>query len=760
MRKMTVFKENSKVLIGAYLRTFVLFFAPFLIISGVLFFLQPYNHNKSTAIGCERLFESRALEFFLDSGLNSILSGEKDISELSGLFGDEFDIHGLYRWDGHWVNLSNTGHYLDEKITPDEITRNSINKHDVHFLKANRKALDAEIPLYYAAEMRSGTLYLVSARLSASYAFFLQSIPSKSTTKDAFLLLAISAVLAVGLTFLLKAFVYEYALKIRRSTASGEFSLPKPILTGLEKVGLVAIDFAKSAYEARQQKRNILLQKQSEFDSERKDFSIVREIAQATAAASDLRSAAFEALVPLMRKTGARCGAIFRIRDNKHLEFIGENNLPADLAEALSSEDSEMTGLRASAENVAIDNILITDIPGAEGNPILSLQGEGLTNVLCIRLRIKNRDWGMIHLYTAASTSFESRDRALLLAVADEIALILENKGLLAKLDERIKESLSYYEFSKVLIASNDFDMLLENILWLIHENLGVPFCSVLLAEDEEQMLYVRAMWGYGQEHRNMKIPFGQGLTGWVVQNGEAALVKNVKNDQRYLEGFDWVTSELAVPLIADGKIIGVLDCESNEAHQLDESDLRFMSMFADPSALAIKRALDFTEMSRQLVLDPVTKLYNRRYFDNLIDSNGEELLLRHGKVSVAFISVSNLGEINNVYGYLAGDIIIKQVAKMLTSLFPEGIISRYGQSEFLVLLPGVGEEAMLRMVDELRALREVWMEEHPDAIPIAFSQGYATTSRYDELRNLVYRADSQAAHYRRQNNNQKKSEG
>ncbi|MGC9314301.1 MAG: GAF domain-containing protein [bacterium] len=757
---MSALKGNTKSLLPAYLRTIALFLAPLLLISSFLVFLQPYHQKKSIAIGCESLFESRAVEFFLDGGLNSILSGEKDGSELSGFFGEEFDIHGLYRWDGHWVNLISTTHYLDEKITPSEITRNSISKHNVYFLKQNRKALDSDIPLYYAAEMRGGKLFLVSARLNTGYAFFLQAMPGRRTTADVLLLLVISGVFAVALTFLTKAFINEFALKIRRSTASAEFSLPSPILVGLENVGKVAIESAKSAYEARQQKRNILLQKQSEFDSERKDFSIVREIAQATAAASDLRSAAFEALVPLMRKTGARCGAIFRIRNNKRLELIGENNLPADLAEALSSEDSEITSLRASAEDVAIDNILIMDIPGAEGNPILSLQGEGLTNVLCIRLRIKNRDWGVIHLYTAGSTSFESRDRALMLAVADEIALILENKGLLAKLDERIKESLSYYEFSKVLISTNDFDMLLENILWLIHENLGVPFCSVLIANDEEQMLYVRAMWGYGQEHRNMKIPYGQGLTGWVVQNGEAALVKNVKSDPRYLEGFEWVTSELAVPLIADGKIIGVLDCESNEAHQLDESDLRFMSMFADPSALAIKRALDYTEMSRKLVLDPVTKLYNRRYFDNLIDSNGEELLLRHGKVSVAFISVSNLGEINNVYGYIAGDIIIKQVAKMLASLFPEGIISRYGQSEFLVLLPGVGEEAMLRMVDELRALREEWMAEHPDAIPIAFSQGYATTNRYDELRNLVYRADSQAAHYRRQNNNQNNSKG
>ena len=88
----------------------------------------------------------------------------------------------------------------------------------------------------------------------------------------------------------------------------------------------------------------------------------------------------------------------------------------------------------------------------------------------------------------------------------------------------------------------------------------------------------------------------------------------------------------------------------------------------------------------------------------------------------------------------------------MLSELFPEGKISRYGGDEFLVLLPGIGEEAMERMVEELLRLRKIWERDHPDSLPLTFSQGYATTNRYDELQGLIHTADSQAAHKRRTN--------
>ncbi len=738
-----------------FILTFLLFFVPFILISSAIFFFNPYLQRRSISEGCARLFEQRAFDFFREGGLSRFLEMSEDSTGPHHL--EEFDIVGLYLWEGHWVNIYSCDDFFRAKFNNTYIAKNFSKKHGIYFWKGNLRAVKSDQGVFFAAEPRGDKLYLLSAKFKPEFSSFIGVIPEHSLNHiiaDILSLVAFCTVLALAFTFILAAFIQNYSLKISRSTASAKFELPSAPYLGLNEIGNLAVESAKSAYEARQQRRNILLQKQTEFETERRDFSIIREIAQAAVSAPDLHTAASESLIPLLRRTGARCAAIYKHHNSMHLRMIGEKNLPADLAIALSDFEAISANFELPSEGFKIDTIPIQELSSEAGNPIQSLRDEGPTHAHRIALNIKGELWGIIHLYSTGLNFLDERTQNLLLAAADEIALILQNKELLAQLDGRIKEGLSYYDFSKTLIAVNEFDMLLENILWLVHETLDVPFCSVLLGDDEEQMLYVRAMWGYGQEHKNMKLPYGKGLTGWAVLNGEAALAKDVSKDPRYLEGFEWVTSELAVPLIADAKVIGVLDCESNETHQLDESDLRFLSMVAEPAALSIRRAQLFTEMSRQLVLDPVTKLYNRRYFDNLIDTNGEELLLRHGKVSVAFISISNLGEINNTYGYVAGDLIVKQAAKMLTSLFPEGIISRYGLSEFLVLLPGIGEEAMLRMVEELRILREEWMNDHPDAIPITFSQGFATTNRYDELRNLVYRADSEAAHYRRQNGN------
>ncbi len=745
--------SKTKFGLKAFFKTFILFFIPMVLITLGVFIFLPYFQNRSIATGCERLFEQRALDFFRKGGLSSYINTGDDSTLVNFLSEREFEIMCIYVWDGHWIALYSREDFIHPDFRPSEIGNNFIEKHNILFWKGNSGAIESDPPLFHAAEYRGGKLYLMTARLDSEYVDFIEIIPKKYNVNDIILLFSLSLLLSLGATFLLAALVQGYSIRIRRSSTMAEFHPPSAPFIGLDELGHFALDSARNAYETRQQKRNILLQQESEFESERRDFSIVREIAQTTVAATNLTNAADKALIPLVRRTGVRCGAIYRIHGNDELKMIGEHNLPADLAVVLAEPDSEVQNLKKPVSSDKIEIIPIQLIPGARGNPILSLKEEGLTHTLCITLDVKGEMWGVIHLYNAGPIKIDNRLNSLLLATADEIALILENKRVLTELDGRIKESLAYYEFSKTLISINDFDMLLENILWLIHEILEVPFCSVLLVNEEEETLDVKAIWGYGKEHEKMRLKFGEGLIGWTAKHGEAALVKDVSADPRYYEGFSWVTSELAVPLIADGKVIGVLDCESDETHQLDESDLRFLSAVAEPIALAIQRAMRYTEMSRQLVLDPVTNLYNRRYFDNLIEKNGEELLLRHGKVSVAFINVSNLGEINNSYGYLAGDLIVKQVAKMLKGMFTEGIISRYGQSEFLILLPGIGEEAMLRMVEELRELREKWLEKHPDSIPITFSQGYATTDRYDELRNLINRADSQAVKDRMQNN-------
>jgi len=176
--------------------------------------------------------------------------------------------------------------------------------------------------------------------------------------------------------------------------------------------------------------------------------------------------------------------------------------------------------------------------------------------------------------------------------------------------------------------------------------------------------------------------------------------------------------------------------------YSFSETDVRFLTHVAELASLAIERTRIQADLARHFILDPVTQLYNAAYFDDYISKHGKELLLRHGRISIAVIGITNFDEMNSSYGSAATDLIAKQTAEMLDELFPESIVARYTNSEFFVLLPGIGEKAADKLIDSLQRHRERWSSKHADALPLSFTVGYATATRFDELENLISMVD------------------
>ncbi len=89
-----------------------------------------------------------------------------------------------------------------------------------------------------------------------------------------------------------------------------------------------------------------------------------------------------------------------------------------------------------------------------------------------------------------------------------------------------------------------------------------------------------------------------EGITGWVAGSGEPLLAPDVSQEPRYvwLRGSS-TRSELAVPLKVAGKVIGVLDAQSERLNAFDESDLTVMQSLANQAAIAIENARLYESM-------------------------------------------------------------------------------------------------------------------------------------------------------------------
>jgi len=724
-----------------------LFFLLFAISGVIGVFINFGIQKRDFSEGHVNFFEENSSRFFNDDDLIEKLDNIYDIESASRNLeiDDEYRSFAIFEWHDGWDPIVITSPALSLiDFTPKDI-EDFYRYHGTRFWHDNRSSVLTKTPYLFSAAWRQGRLFLLAVEIEHSWLYEHLLSPRRPMSLAMIGVIPRSLLFALLCVLAFNFYSKTYSQRITENIKLGLYDAATaiPVLPGLRKLVDFAIGGALEVDRQKREKRVALMEKLDEIERERRDFALVNEISIAAAAAPDLRSSTEVALERIVRRLGVRCGAIFANDATDHMFLIGEHELTADVAHALAKSEgvsSPKLFIQEVDKNYAI--LPIKSLPGIEDSPIRSLIDEGLTHCIMIPLHYREKVWGAMHLYCPGRPRISDRDKTLLTTVANTLTFILENKKLLGNLDERIKENINYYELSKMLISTSEFDILLENILWVIREFVNVDRCSIMIADEEGETLTVKAVWGYQDGHKNPKLAFGEGIPGWVAQNGQEAVVRDVSLDTRCKPGTEGVRSELAVPLLADGKVIGVISCESCIDYAFKEADMRFLLQLAGPASLAIKRTMEQAELAKHIILDRTTGVYNREYFEDYITKHGKELLFRHGRISMAVIGIANLREIVSEYGKLAGELIIKQTGDMLVELFPEAVMSRYSESEFYVLLPGLGDEAMEMLIDTIRNRSIKWSREHADARPLSFTAGYAIATRFDELESLIARTN------------------
>jgi GAF domain-containing protein/HAMP domain-containing protein len=201
------------------------------------------------------------------------------------------------------------------------------------------------------------------------------------------------------------------------------------------------------------------------------------------------------------------------------------------------------------------------------------------------------------------AADFDQTDLDLLVALANQAAVAIENAGLFDAVQRRAEQFRVLSEIGARITSLLDVDELLQETVRLVNEVLGYYLVAIGLTEGDELVV----KFGAGPRWRDAefqppRIPVGQGISGWVAQKSEPLLVPDVSQDHRYLmlEDSAETRSELAVPLRAKSKVIGVLDVQSDQLNAFDESDLLVLQSLANLTAIALEEARLFDAEQRR----------------------------------------------------------------------------------------------------------------------------------------------------------------
>ncbi len=167
----------------------------------------------------------------------------------------------------------------------------------------------------------------------------------------------------------------------------------------------------------------------------------------------------------------------------------------------------------------------------------------------------------------------------------------------LAQLEEKLKHQKVIHDFVKEVLQRNSIDEILWSICQNVISKLGLEDCVIYLVDERRNVLVQKAAYGpknpIDQEIAGqITIPIGQGVVGTVAKTGVSEIIDDTSKDPRYIVDDDFRFSEIAVPIIYDNQVIGVIDSEHSEKGFYTEFHLEMLQTISSLCATRIGYAV------------------------------------------------------------------------------------------------------------------------------------------------------------------------
>jgi sigma-B regulation protein RsbU (phosphoserine phosphatase) len=211
---------------------------------------------------------------------------------------------------------------------------------------------------------------------------------------------------------------------------------------------------------------------------------------------------------------------------------------------------------------------------------------------LAVPLFIKNKVIGVIDIQSEHAGYFTHEHQRLLELTASRMAVAIENARLYTRVSRQAQTLTVLHEISREITSILDVDDLLERIGHLMKRVIDFQMFTILLWNERTQQLEHRFTSRYGERivHRHT-VKLGQGLIGTAAERREPILAPDVRKEPRYVVENPETRSELAVPLIYKGNVIGVVDLEHTRVNYFNEDHLRTLTTLAGQIAISIANA-------------------------------------------------------------------------------------------------------------------------------------------------------------------------
>ncbi len=287
---------------------------------------------------------------------------------------------------------------------------------------------------------------------------------------------------------------------------------------------------------------------------------------------------------------------------------------------------------------------------------------------------------------------------------------ITEQNRNINKINKLLKLKEAMLNIGYSINEISDINDLLQLILDKVINCVDEESSGSILLLDQYNNLKIAAAKGYNSEDINKFVIKLEERFAWnsSIDNIKKTIIYNDIDKMKNISMLDTaegkkIKSVVRSPVIIDGELYGFLNIDSIHNNTFDEGYLELMEYMANQISVAITRHKLYEKTVYLSRYDKLTNVYNRGYFEQLIHNDIYNGYVDTKDFFIAVCDLNGLKFVNDNYGHLVGDELIKIFSKGLSRLAGDSdIIGRFGGDEFIGVFFNVDSQSLINKFEEL----------------------------------------------------------
>ncbi len=344
----------------------------------------------------------------------------------------------------------------------------------------------------------------------------------------------------------------------------------------------------------------------------------------------------------------------------------------------------------------------------------------------------------------------------LLFLLANQAGGVLENVYLLRNESRQRELAESLRRTTLALNTSLELDEVFAHLLEEVRRLVPYDSASVMKVSERKGVARIVHAVGYEQylspermrylAHLALRIVDIPNLLQ-VITSGKPVSIPDTRVDSEWIVSptSAHIRSWIGVPVTVNGKVTVIFSLDSVTPHTYRKFHEVLLSTFASHASLAVQNALLFERIRKMALTDELTGVPNRRQVFVMGEREVRRAQRFSQPLSLIMLDIDYFKRVNDTYGHLIGDEVLKVIAERCQSVIREvDIIGRYGGEEFCVLLPEARLDDACKVAERLRqAVAGEALPTSAGGLSLTISLGVATlTPDIETLQDLLDVAD------------------